>query len=102
MSERDREDGDPRPPREPLTLVHHHPGRLRVRADAFREGAAGPPGAPPPTAGPGGADEPPGEGLRPVDRVRAALDAEPGIAAFLHNPRTGSILVEYEPGLADS
>jgi Heavy metal associated domain 2 len=63
--------------REVLTLVHHHPGRLRVRAGCFREGDA-------------------------VDVVRAALDVEPGISAFSHNARTGSLLVEYEPGLADA
>jgi hypothetical protein len=57
--------------------VHHHPGRLRVRAGAFREGDA-------------------------VDRVRAALDGEPGISAVSHNERTGSLLIEYEPGLADA
>jgi len=106
MSGRDPDDPDrsPRPPREPLTLVHHHPGRLRVRADAFRDGPSVPGGAPPPSSGspqtPGPAEAP--ESARPIERVRAALDAEPGIAAFVHNPRTGSILVEYEPGLADS
>jgi hypothetical protein len=47
-----------------------------VRAEAFREGDA-------------------------ADRVRAALDAEPGITAVSHNPRTGSLLVEYEPGHAE-
>jgi hypothetical protein len=60
-----------------LTLVHHHPGRLRVRADAFREGDA-------------------------PAKVLDALDAEPGIVSVSHNPRTGSLLVEYQPGLADS
>jgi hypothetical protein len=33
-------------------------------------------------------------------RVRAALDMEPGIGAVSHNPRTGSLLVEYQPGHA--
>jgi hypothetical protein len=68
-------EGEP-PPREALALIHHHPGRLRVRAEAFRAGDA-------------------------ADRVRAALDAEPGITAILHNPKTGSLLVEYQPGHAD-
>jgi hypothetical protein len=64
-----------RPPREALAIIHHHPGRLRVRAHAFQhaEGAA---------------------------TVLAALDAVTGIVKVKHNPRTGSILVEYEPGLA--
>jgi hypothetical protein len=34
-----------------------------------------------------------------VVRARAALDALPGIAQVTHNGRTGSFLVEYEPGL---
>ena len=62
--------------REALSLIHHHPGRLRVRAAAFRGGDA-------------------------ADRVRGALEAEPGVASIVHNPRTGSLLVEYQPGLAD-
>jgi hypothetical protein len=85
--------------REQLTLVHHHPGRLRVRAQAFRlrphEGDRRP-AVEEDLAAEASLDH------DPVDRVRAALDAEPGIAAFVHNARTGSILVEYEPGLADS
>jgi hypothetical protein len=57
-----------------LELVHHHPGRLRVRADAFR--------------------------LRPdvVDRVRDALEDVRGITRFSHGRRTGSLLIEYRPG----
>ena len=72
-------DGDPRSslPRDRLGLVHHHPGRLRVRADVFREAEV-------------------------AERVRAALDVEPGITAVAHNVRTGSMLIEYQPGLADS
>ena len=66
-------------PREALSLVHHHPGRLRVRADAFRRREGADPDA--------------------VGRARAALDALPGIAQVSHNGRTGSLLVEYEPGL---
>jgi hypothetical protein len=60
-----------------LELVHHHPGRLRVRADAFRE--------------------------RPevVDKVREAIEALPGITRFTHTQRTGSVLVEYEPGFTE-
>ena len=63
--------------REALELVHHHPGRLRVRAEAFR--AAGP----------------------VVDRVRDAILAMPGVTRFDHSLRTGSILIEYEPGLTE-
>jgi Heavy metal associated domain 2 len=62
--------------REVLTLVHHHPGRLRVRATTFREGEA-------------------------ANRVQRALDMEPGITAVSHNAKTGSLLIEYQPGLAE-
>jgi hypothetical protein len=63
-------------PREVLSVIHHHPGRLRLRAEAFRSGDA-------------------------ADRARAVLDAEPGITRVSHNKSTGSLLVEYQPGLAD-
>jgi hypothetical protein len=64
------------PPRGALQLIHHHPGRLRVRAEAFQAGDA-------------------------AGRARAALEVEPGITRVTHNPRTGSLLVEYQAGLAD-
>lgn len=66
-------DPEPPAPRGALALIHHHPGRLRVRAESFRDGEA-------------------------VERVRAALDMEPGISAVSHNLKTGSLLVEYQPG----
>lgn len=63
--------------RETLELVHHHPGRLRVRAEAFRaDGEMG-------------------------HRVREAALGVPGVKRFEHNARTGSILIEYEPGHAE-
>jgi len=70
----------PQASREALALTHHHPGRLRVRADVFRSN----------------------DDARPAlaSRVLDALDAEPGITSASHNVRTGSILVEYHPGLA--
>jgi hypothetical protein len=34
-------------------------------------------------------------------RVTSALDGIPGITKVAHNGRTGSVLVEYEPGLAE-
>ena len=60
-----------------LELVHHHPGRLRVRADAFRQ--------------------------KPevVDRVREAIEALPGITRLTHSERTGSLLIEYDPGFTE-
>jgi len=60
-----------------LDLVHHHPGRLRVRADAFRDDAE----------------------LAGV--IRAALEGMPGILRVAHNAQTGSLLVEYEAGHAE-
>lgn len=36
-----------------------------------------------------------------VDRVRARLESLPGILAVTHNDRSGSLLVEYEPGHAE-
>jgi hypothetical protein len=64
-------------PRESIELVHHHPGRLRLRASVFL-----------------GADE-------VVVVVRARLDALPGITEVEHAPKTGSLLVLYEPGLVE-
>ncbi len=64
--------------REHLEIAHHHPGRLRVRADALIDA------------------------LDVVQRIRESLDAEPGILSVKYTARTGSVLVEYEPGLADA
>jgi len=64
-------------PTEALELVHHHPGRLRVRAESLRDDAAR------------------------VDRVKSALDGMPGITRVVHKADTGSFLIEYEPGLAE-
>ena len=66
---------------EALELVHYHPGRLRVRAEIFR------------------ADD--GRGGEAAARVRSALESLPGIVQVGHSLRTGSLLVEYEPGLAE-
>lgn len=64
--------------REHLELAHHHPGRLRVRADGLVDA------------------------LDVVQRVRESLDAVPGIVSVKYTAQTGSILIEYEPGLADA
>ena len=63
--------------REALKLVHHHPGRLRLRAMAFEKDA------------------------ELVERVRARLDAVPGIVSVEHRKSTGSLLVVYQPGLVE-
>jgi hypothetical protein len=70
-------DAAPAEPVEALELVHHHPGRLRVRAAVLRDDAE--------LAG----------------RVSRALEAMPGITRVTHNARTGSVLVEYEPGMVE-
>jgi hypothetical protein len=63
--------------REALELVHHHPGRLRVRAEVFRLGGS------------------------VAQKVREATLGIPGVTRFEHSVRTGSILIEYQPGLAE-
>jgi len=62
---------------EPLRLVHHHPGYLRIRADAFLQA---------------GEDDP------IVAAARTAADTVPGFRSWSHNPKTGSVVVQYEPG----
>lgn len=64
-------------PRDALELVHHHPGRLRLRADLLRDPEV-------------------------AARVQAALNGEPGILRVSHNPKIGSVLIEYQPGLVDA
>jgi hypothetical protein len=64
--------------REHLELAHHHPGRLRVRADSLVDA------------------------LDVVQRIRESLDEVPGILSVKYTAQTGSLLVEYEPGHADA
>jgi len=64
--------------REHLELAHHHPGRLRVRADSLVDA------------------------LDVVQRIRESLDDVPGILSVKYTAQTGSLLVEYEPGHADA
>ena len=61
------------PDPEPLRLVHHHPGRLRARANAFHD-----------------ADR--------LERARAAAAATAGVERVAANGFTASLLVEYAPG----
>ena len=56
-----------------LRLVHHHPGRIRMRADAFIDAR------------------------ELATRVMEALAAMPGVRGSQHTARTGSVLVEYTP-----
>jgi hypothetical protein len=75
-------DAAPPRPEEILELAHHHPGRLRVRADVLRS-----------------SQEHSAEAL--AAQVREALEGVSGIRSVAHNARTGSLLVEYEPGLLE-
>ena len=67
----------PRDPREALKLVHHHPGRLRVRATVFEKDAPA------------------------LVAVRARLDALAGIVEVAHTATTGSLLIVYQPGMVE-
>jgi hypothetical protein len=73
--------GGPARALEPLELVHHHPGRLRLRADALIGS---------------------GVGKTVADRVRTMLEGSLGVRAVRHNARTGSLLVEYDPHVGDA
>jgi hypothetical protein len=62
---------------EPLRLVHHHPGYLRAQANVFM-----------------GQEEEDS----PVESARKTAEDTPGFRKWSHSPKTGSIVVEYEPG----
>jgi len=66
--------------KEPLRLVHFHPGYLRARAQAFVAA----------------------EEDSVVVAARTAAETAPGFRSWQHNSRTGSIVVQYEPGAVDS
>lgn len=72
---------------EPLCLVHHHPGYLRARANVFVQPM------------PNGHATPENPALT---AARAAAEGTNGFRKWSHNPQTGSIVVEYEPGVVDS
>jgi len=62
-----------------VRLVHHHPGYLRARAKAFEST----------------------EDDALVARARAAAETTAGFRSWSHNPKTGSIVVRYEPDAVD-
>jgi hypothetical protein len=66
---------------EPLHLVHHHPGYLRIRAGAFIQ---------------------PEDDSPVVAAARAAVESLPGFRSWSLNPKTGSVVVEYDPGTLDA
>jgi hypothetical protein len=65
---------------ERLRLVHHHAGYLRARANAFIEGT--------------------GDNAA-LAAARAAAESTAGFRRWSHNPKTGSVVVEYEPGAVE-
>jgi len=62
---------------EPLRLVHHHPGYLRIRAGAFIQ---------------------PEDNDPVVTAAQTAAETVPGFRSWSLNPKTGSVVVEYDPG----
>jgi len=66
---------------EALRLVHHHPGYLRIRAGAFLQAQA--------------------DG-RLVTSARTAAETAPGFRSWSLNPRTGSVVIQYEPAAIEA
>jgi len=62
---------------EPLRLVHHHAGYLRVRAEAFRQ---------------------PNEDSPTVKAAKMAAEAVTGFRSWSLNPKTGGVVIQYDPG----
>jgi hypothetical protein len=61
-----------------VALVHHHPGRLRLRGPALVQSE------------------------RVASRARDALQGLSGVARVVHNATSGSLLVEYAPEAIDA
>ena len=66
---------------EPLRLVHHHPGYLRIQADAFIEAA---------------------EDSAVVTAARTAAESSPGFGSWSFHASTGSAVVQYDPGTMEA
>ena len=65
-------------PRPKVTLVYHHPGRLRLQGDALVRSTSF------------------------AARMRDALSGVGGIARVAHNATSGSLLIEYAPERIDA
>ena len=65
---------------EPLRLVHHHPGYLRIHAAEFMQPAGG----------------------AVVAEAQTAAESIPGVRSWSHNPKTGSVVIEYDPGTLEA
>ena len=78
-----RRDAEAPPKRmdEPLRLVHYHPGYLRIRAKAFLWAEENDP---------------------VVTASRAAADTVLGFRSWSLNPKTGSVVIQYEPGAVEA
>ena len=63
-----------------LRIVHHHPGYVRVAADLF--------------VGPETKNS-------PVHSVHVMAEDTPGFRSWSHNPKTGSIVFQYDTGVTD-
>ena len=72
-----------RPPRidEPLRLVHHHPGYVRIRAGAFIQ---------------------PEDDSPVVTAARTAAETVPGFRSWSLSPKTGSVVIQYDPATLDA
>ena len=68
------------PRAQPLRLMHHHPGYLRVQSDIFI----------------GAADDSP-----LVTRARDAAEKVAGFLSWSFRPKTGSVVIAYKPGMLD-
>jgi len=66
---------------EPLLLVHHHPGYLRIRAAAFLHRVAA---------------------SQTVKLARRAAEGAPGFRSWSLNPKTGSVVVQYDPATVEA
>ena len=66
---------------EPLRLVHHHPGYLRIRAEAFIQ---------------------PSDDGSALAAARAAAETAPGFHSWSPNARTRSVVIEYDPAMLDA
>jgi hypothetical protein len=66
---------------ESLRLLHHHPGYLRIQADAFIQ---------------------PDDDSPVMIAAQAVAEAVPGFRSWSLRPKTGSVVVEYDPGTLDA
>jgi hypothetical protein len=67
--------------REPLRLIHHHPGYLRIRAETFIQ---------------------PSDGGKALAAAKDPAETASGFHSWSPNAKTGSVVIEYEPGALDA